>query len=560
MAEPLKVVVIGGVAAGPKVAARIMRLQPNAQVTLLEKTDILSFAGCGLPYYVMDLVKERSDLMTTPAGAIRDAAFFEKVKGFKVLTRTEAIAIDTQAQRVTAKKLDSGEELTLEYDKLVLATGARPVMPPLPGRDLKNVHTMHTIPDADAVRSLLKTGGAKDVVVVGGGLIGLEMTEALVERGCKVTIIEMLSHVLPILDWEMAQLVEQHLEAKGVRVMTKTKVQGFLGGDQLQEVATDHGPVKADLALLSVGVRPNVSLAQEAGIAIGPTGAIRTDEHMRTSDPNVYAVGDCAETTHLITQEPAFIPLGSTANKQGRVVASHICGLDDIFPGVLGSTVCKVFDFCVARTGLTEDAAKKAGYNVITALVPGSDRPHYMPTAKTLMLKLVVDVPRRRLLGAQAVGPGDGDKRIDVAATAITGGISIDLLDKLDLCYAPPFSPAMDNLVTAVDVIRNKLDRIGRGISPSEVHAMLGNGQAFTFLDVRSPQEVAEVRLPQAIHIPLGALRARLDEIPRDKPVVAFCKASLRGYEAARILMGAGYDDVRFLDGGVAMWPFEKEK
>jgi len=307
-------------------------------------------------------------------------------------------------------------------------------------------------------------------------------------------------------------------------------------------------------------VRPNSALARQAGLAIGESsGAIRVDDHMRTSDPDIYAAGDCVECTDRLTGRPCFVPLGSTANKQGRVAAVNICGGNEKFPGVLGSTVCKVFDYCVARTGLTEASARSMGYEVVTAMGPGPDKAHYMPQSKSLLMKLVADARTRKLLGVQATGPGDGAKRIDVAATAITAGMTLDDAANLDLSYAPPYAPAMDNLITVANIARNKLDGFMTGISAEEVHKKLQKGEDFFFLDVRSPQEYQEVRLPKSTLIPLGALRKRLADVPRDRQIIAFCKISLRGYEASLILKGAGFSNVMVLDGGVAMWPYEKE-
>ena len=402
---------------------------------------------------------------------------------------------------------------------------------------------------------------AKDVVVVGGGLIGVEMTEALAAHGCRVTVVEKLGQILTMLDAHMARLVERHMESKGVRVLTDTAIEAFVGaaGDEnrVGGVSTSRGVLPADMVILAIGVRPNVALAKAAGLALGETtGAIRVDAQMRTSDPDIYAAGDCVEVRHLLTGQAAFIPLGSTANKQGRVAANAICGVPDAFPGVVGSAVCKVFDFCVARTGLTERQAHEAGYDVEVSLAPGPDKAHFMTAARPLMLKLVADRATRKLLGAQAVGPGAGDKRIDVAAMALTAGMTVDQLAHTDLCYAPPYSPAMDNILTAADVLRNKLDGVFRGVSAETLKAELDSGQPPVLLDVRTPGEVEQAHLPGSLFIPLGALRGRLDEVPRNRPVVCFCKVSLRGYEAARILQAAGYDDVRVLDGGLAMWPY----
>jgi len=556
-----RVVVIGGVAAGPKTASKIKRLRPDADVTVVEKGQFLSYAGCGLPYYIAGLVREQKELMCTPIGVVRDPEFFKKVKDIHVLNRTEALVVDRERKVVKVRSLETGEEQELPYDRLVLATGAKPVVPPIPGRDLEGVYTLHGVEDAEGIRGMIEKNGALDVVIVGGGLIGVEMTEALVARGCRVTMVEMLPQILPMLDWEMAHHVRRHMESHGVRVLTETKLTAIEPSSRnpgaVGSVRTTVGAVPADMVIMAVGVRPNVELARNAGLEIGATGAIRVNDRMQTSDPDIFAGGDCVECRHMITGDPAYVPLGSTANKQGRVAAMNVCGRRSTFPGIVGSTVCKVFDFTVARTGLTEQQALEAGFDPVTALSPAPDKAHFMPTARPLTLKVVVDRKSRRILGVQAVGPGDGVRRVDAAAVAITNGMTVDDLAEADLCYAPPYSPAMDNLITACDVARNKLDGEFEGISPLTLKQRLDAGEEIVLLDVRTPQEVAEVALPGAVNIPLGALRSRLDELPRDKEIVAFCKISLRGYEAAIILKSAGFKNVKVLDGGIVMWPFD---
>ena len=558
MPDPMRVVIVGGVAAGPKVASKIIRLMPNAQVTIVEKGKLISYAGCGLPYYVSGVVKEQKELMCTPVGAVRDPVFFQKVKNVRVMNQTEALEIDRSAKRLRVRS-GGGRESWLSYDKLVLATGATPVVPPIPNVQLGNIFTLHGVHDAEGIKAVLAEEKAHDVVIVGGGLIGVEVTEAIVQRGCRVTIVEMLPQILRILDWEMARLVEQHMESHGVRTLTGTKVVSFEGEGNVASVKTDSGTVlPADMVILAIGVCPCVDLGKKAALEIGQTGALRVDDHLRTSDPDIYGAGDCVESIDLLTGKPCYVPMGSTANKHGRVAAVNICGGNDTFPGVLGSTVCKVFDHCVARTGLTEADARKQGYEVVTALAPAPDRAHFMPTARNLIIKLIADARTRRLLGAQAVGPGDGDKRINVAAMAITAGMTVDQLANVDLCYAPPYSPAMDNIITAANVVRNKLDGYMHGVTPMEVKSMLDEARDFVLLDVRSPAEYDQVRLPHSTLIPLGALRGRLGELPKDKEIVTFCKISLRGYEAALILKAAGFHNVRVMDGGLATWPYEK--
>ncbi|NOY82544.1 MAG: FAD-dependent oxidoreductase [Kiritimatiellaeota bacterium] len=560
-ASKLRVVIIGGVAAGPKTASKIVRLCPRAEVTVVEKGEFLSYAGCGLPYYISGVVKEQKELMCSPIGVVRDPAYFQKVKNVTVLNRTEALEIDRAAKRVRVRELATGKESRLPYDRLVLATGATPVRPPIPGADLDGVYSLHGVEDAEGIRAALARRRALDVVVIGGGLIGVEVTEALVERGCRVTVVEMLPQILPMLDWEMAHQVRKHMESHGVRVLTHAQVTaikaGTDGGGRVGRVCTTRGDFSADMAIMAVGVRPNAALAKAAGIEIGETGAIRVDEHMRTSDPAVFAVGDCAECRDLVTGKPVYVPLGSTANKQGRVAAMNVCGVDSVFPGVLGSSVCKVFDFTAARTGLSFEQAVEARFDPVTVLAPAPDRAHFMPTAKLLMLKLIADRSSRRLLGVQAVGPGDAAKRVDVAAMAVTAGLTVDDVAGADLCYAPPYSAAMDNIITAANVMRNKLDGFFEGVTPEQLKRKMDAGDEFFLLDVRTPQEVAGIALPGAVNIPLGALRGRTAEVPRDKEIITFCKISLRGYEAALILNAAGFRSVKVLDGGIVMWPYE---
>ncbi|RKY36331.1 MAG: pyridine nucleotide-disulfide oxidoreductase [Candidatus Omnitrophota bacterium] len=555
----MKVVIIGGVAAGPKVGSRIYRLCAEADVTLIEKGKFLSYAGCGLPYYVSGVVSDQKELMSTPIGVVRDSVFFQNVKNMKVLNRTEAIKVDREKKLVVMKKVDSQEQEEIIYDKLVLATGATPIIPPVDGIKLKNIFTLQSLEDSEGIKTALLEDKANDVVIIGGGLIGIEMTEALVEKGCRVTIVERLPQILPILDWELAYQVNQHLEAKGVKVRTSTTVTAFRGKDKVESVVTDKMEIPCDFVVLSVGVKPNVILAKDAGLEIGVTGGVKVNQKMQTSDPDIFAAGDCVESINLVTHEPCFIPLGSTANKQGRVAANNICGIKDIFSGVLGSTVCKVFDFNVARTGLGEHQACKSGFDVVTVLSPAPDKAHFYPGAKLIILKLIADKNTRQLLGVQAVGPGDADKRVDAAAVAITAKMTVDVIANLDLCYAPPYSPAMDNLITAANIVRNRMDGICTAITPMQVKEKIDRGDDFVFLDVRSPGEYEIVHIENTVLIPLGKLRNSLSEIPQNKEIITFCKISLRGYEAALILKAAGVTNVKVMDGGILAWPYAKQ-
>lgn len=560
MTQPLRVIVIGGVAAGPKIAAKVMRLRPDAEVTLVEKEELISYAGCGLAYYVAGMVHHQRDLMVTAAGAVRDPAFFRHVKNVTAYNRTEAVEINRQAKRVHLRSVALGRDWWMDYDKLALATGARAVVPPISGVKLRHVFTLKCVEDAELIKHVLEQETAKNVTIVGGGLIGVEMAEALAAKYSRVTLVEMLPQILSPLDWEMAAQVQKHMEAKGIRILTDTRVEALEGRDRVERIVADGRRIPTDAVVLAVGVRPEVALAKEAGLALGPTGAIQVDDHMRTSDPDIYAAGDCVEVTHLVTGKPAYFPLGSTANKQGRVAAINICGGDERFPGVVGSTICKIFDFTIGVTGLTEREARSLGYDIATCLVPAADRAHYYPGAKSVMLKLVAERPTGRLLGVQGVGPGEVAKRLDVAATAITAGMTVDQVSKLDLCYAPPYSAAMDNLITAANVLRNKIEGHMDGISPGDLKRRLDAGEDLVVLDVRTPQEYEKGHLDKSVPIPLAMLRRRSGELPRDKEIVVYCGSSLRAYEGALILRSAGFENVRVLDGSVSMWPYELAK
>ena len=561
--EKLKVVIIGGVACGPKTAARIKRLQPDAEVTILEKGELLSYAGCGLPFYISGEIKDYKELMCTPTGVVRDTHYFRMVKDITVYNQTLAESIDRKNKIVRAVSTITGKSLELSYDKLVLATGGQPIVPKIKGIDLKGVNFLSTVEDARKIRDQEKDLKGKNVVIIGGGLIGIEVTESFVKQGMKVTLIEKMDRVLPaLLDPEMAYHVHYELKANGVNVILNDSVISINGDDQgnVKSVTTSLSEFPADLVLIAIGTKPNVVLGKEAGLQIGSLGGFVVDEHLRTSDPDIFAGGDCVENINLINGKPIFAPMGSTANKHGRVIADNICGKNSVFKGVLGTAICKVFNMNIARTGLTERQAKDEGYDYITVLNPAPDRAHYHPEAKLIIIKLIVDKKTRKILGAQIVGPGDVAKRIEVVITSITNKATIDDMANYDLAYAPPFSPAIDNILVTAHIAQNKLDGITKSISPIEVKNKIDKNEDFTLLDVRSPQEFEQMRIddPRVKLIPLGKLRESLHELDKNKEIITFCKLSLRGYEAQRILEGAGFKNVKFLDGGVICWPYNK--
>ena len=557
--ETRNIVVIGGVAAGMKTACRLRRLDAHANITVIDRSKEISYGACPLPYYIEGLYEDLNEVRKTPAGVLRDEAFFSKVKGFTTLTRTEATTIDREQRSVAVRNLDSNETQTLPYDTLVLATGNTPIMPPVPGIELGGVLPLKTMDHAAQIDTLAKS--AKSAVIVGGGLIGLEVAEALIHRGVNVTLLEMKDQVMATaLDFSTAALVHRELRNKGVNLRLAEPLQCIEGDGTVDRVITDQGSYAADLVLIAIGVRPVVDLACDAGIELGTTGAIAVNDQMQTSDPAIYAVGDCAESTDIITGKKVYIPLGSTANKHGRVAANNICGQTEHFPGILGSLAVKVFDFNVGRTGLSAEDAQLHSYDSISHTSSSPDKTHLYPDCKSIIIKLVADRKTRKLLGAQVVGTGVIDKRIDVAVTALSLGATIDQLAQFDLCYAPPFAGAMDAIHQAANALRNKMDGMADSMSPCEAYQRLQQGEDLLLLDVRSPAEYDEIRIPGAKLIPLGALRTRLNEIPKDRTVVPFCKVSLRGFEAQVILQQAGFTNICYMEGGVLGWPYDYEQ
>jgi NADPH-dependent 2,4-dienoyl-CoA reductase/sulfur reductase-like enzyme/rhodanese-related sulfurtransferase len=556
MSNQNRIVIIGGTACGPKAAARARRCDPSAKITIIEQKDNLSTATCGLPYYIADVIKKESALVA------RQADYFRDVMDMEVLIGTRALAIHPKAHTVEIVNQKTDRRSAIEYDKLVIATGASPIAPKWEGRDLAGIFTLATIPDATAIRNYLANLQNKEVLIVGAGLIGLEMAEAFSARGLKVTVIEALGWPLPaLLDAEIAAHVEKHLRAKGVTLRCGQPVTGFLGDNnkRVRKVVTGNTESEVGMVLLSLGVRPNTVLAKDAGLVIGATGGLSVNERLQTSDLAIYAGGDCVEVVNIITSKKTLVPLGSTANKHGRIIGTNVTGGSETFPGIAGTAIAKVFDFNVARTGLSEAQAREAGFDIIISLVPTFEHATYYPGARDIMVKLIADKATGKLLGGQAVGTGDTAKRIDVLATALTFGATVADLANLDLGYAPPYNSALDPLHNAANVIRNKLAGYARSLTPAEVHRKLKSGERFVLLDVRSLQEwnTERIEAEQVKLLPLPELRRRLGELSPDDEIVVLCRTSIRAYQAQRILDGAGFKNVKFMDGSVAGWPYE---
>ncbi|MBE6112818.1 MAG: pyridine nucleotide-disulfide oxidoreductase [Peptococcaceae bacterium] len=556
----LKIVVIGGVACGPKAAARAKRCNPDAQVTLIEKGEWISYGGCGLPYYLGATVKDLNDLMTTSWEAVRTPEFMKNTKDIDTLLGWEATKINREEKTVEVKEVKTGEVKVLPYDKLVIATGADNFKPPMEGIDATGVFGMKTPKDAVDMQNYIKVEGVESAVVIGAGLIGMECAEAFANWGLDVTIIEMQNSIFPqVLDAEMGAVFQNYLEGEDLNFMLNTKVEKILVNEEgkVSGVQTDKGTVDAQMVLVAVGVRPCVQLAVDAGLEVDK--GIIINEYCQTSDPDIYAGGDCVMTTNIVSGQRVYAPMGSTANRQGRVIGTNITGGNDTHPGVLNTAVCKMFDWSLGATGLSERVAKQLGYDTITAIVPGPDITHFMPGKKLIMTRLVADRKTRKILGVQIVGPGKVDKRIDTMAAALSFGVTADQLANIDLSYAPPLSSAMENLTNAANVMRNTMDGKAHDMRFEEFNSKLDSDDV-VFVDLRTAHERSQKPIPakNQLHIPIEELRARANEVPKDKEVVVFCILSTRGFEGQLILNNAGYDNVKFVQGGIQFWPLGK--
>lgn len=565
---PAKVVVVGGVAGGMSFAARARRLSEDAQIVVLERDPYVSFANCGLPYYLGGEIVDRDALLLHTPESLRSALALD------VRTGHEVLAVDPDARTVSVRD-GAGHTYTEDYDVLVLSTGAAPLVPPIPGTDLPQVRVLRTVPDVDALTALVRAG-ARHAVIAGAGFIGLEVAEALRHRGLEVTVVDLADQVLPPLDPELARTVEDTLRRNGVTVRTSTSIVavapisgGTPAGAAPAAVPATSGAVEVrlsdgttlpcDLVLLSVGVRPESGLARAAGIAVNDRGAIVVDEHLRTSVPDVYAVGDAVEVVDAVTGAPAVVPLAGPANRQGRAAANHVFGRPGGRVPVLGTAIVRVFDTVAAVVGRSEKALLAQGIPHLTVHLHPGHHAGYYPGAQALHLKLLF-APDGRILGAQATGTQGVDKRIDVIATAIRAGLGVADLAELELAYAPPFGSAKDpvNLAgfLASNVLRGDLT-LWRA-AQFDGAAGPAHDEDPVLLDVRSPQEYTCGHLPGALNIPHTQLRDRLAEVPPGRPVRVYCASGFRSYLALRVLRQRGWDDVASLSGGLATFRLER--
>ena len=534
-----KIVIVGGVAGGMSAATRARRTNEQAEIVVLEKTGHISFANCGLPYFVSGKIKDEQKLYLATPEAVKSR--------FRIDARVhhEVTRIDRQARLVEGKNLVTGEAFSFPYDKLILAPGASPIVPNLDGVTQPNVFVLRNVEDTLRMTNYLREQQPKRAVVVGAGFIGLEMVEALTERGLQVTVLEKAPHALPALDRAMSGWLEAELQRHRVDIKTSTGLKSFdVGAERVTAVITDRDErIETDLVLLSMGVRPSTTLAELAGVSLGRSGAIEVDRFQRTSDPNVYAVGDAAEVRQELTLTATRIPLAGAANRHGRAAGEHAAtGHAPPAGRVSGTAIVRVFGLDVAVTGLGRGAAEAAGFEVDTAIIHPNDHATYYPGAHQLHLMLVYDKRTGKVLGAQAVGPAGIDKRIDVIATVLHFGGTLDDLASLDLAYAPQFSSAKDPVHFAAFVADNQRRGLCPAVETPESSALI--------LDVRTPDEFAKGTLPGAINIPVDKLRDRLGELERSRAIVVMCQVGVRGHAAVRILLENGFPDVRNVKGG----------
>ncbi len=542
-----KVLIVGGVAGGASAAARLRRLDEEAEIILFERGEHISYANCGLPYYIGDVIKQEEQLLVQTPEAMR-ARFRIDVR-----VNSEVVAIDRANKKVHVRETVSGLEYDETYDKLILSPGARPFVPRIEGRDLPGVHTLRTVPDTVRIRRLVDSGQVRRAVVVGGGFIGIEMAENLRERGIPVVLVEAMDQVMAPFDPEMATLLQSSLSQNGIRLMLGSSITGVRQVADGLEVLLDKGePVPADLVVLSIGVRPESDLARDSGLEIGERGGIRVDDRQRTSDPDIYAVGDAVETVDLMTGKPTLLPLAGPANRQGRIAADNIAGLDVPFDGVIGSCVIKIFDLTAASTGYNEKNLHRAGIAYEKTYIHPLSHAGYYPGGQQMTLKMLYSPETRKVLGAQAIGVDGIDKRIDVIATAIKLGATVDQLQHLELCYAPPYSSAKDPVNMAGFTAVNQLDGLTRVKHWHDVQTM--DREQELLLDVRTAEEFELGALEGAINIPVDELRDRLGELPRDRDILIYCRVGLRGYVAERILRQYGFGRVANLSGGYLLY------
>ncbi len=539
----MKIVIVGGVAGGATAAARLRRLDEQAEIVVFERSGFISYANCGLPYYIGDVITD-SDQLTLQTPESFHSRFRVSMK-----VHHEVTALHPEKHMVSVKNLETGEEFQETYDKLILSPGAKPTQPKLPGTNIDKLFTLRTVEDTLHIKDYIQKNHPKSAILAGGGFIGLELAENLRELGMEVTIVQRPKQLMNPFDSDMAAFIHNEMRKHGVKLALGHTVEGFRETqDGVQVLLKDEAPLQTDMVVLAIGVTPDTKLAKEAGLELGIKGSILVNEHMQTSVPDIYAVGDAVQVKHYVTGQAALISLAGPANKQGRIVADHICGKNSSYPGSQGSSVIKVFDMTAAVTGVNETNAKKAGLNVDKVVLSPMSHAGYYPGGKVMTMKVVFEKETYRILGAQIVGYEGVDKRIDVLATAIHADMKAQDLAELDLAYAPPYSSAKDPVNLAGFMIENISDGTLKQFHIEDVKNLPHDGSV-TLLDTRTPGEYQRGHVDGFVNIPVDNLRERLEEIPKEKPVYVMCQSGLRSYIATRILEGNGYTSYNFSGG-----------
>ena len=538
----MKIVIVGGVAGGATAAARIRRLDEHAEIIVFERTGFISYANCGLPYYIGDVIQHKADLtLQTPE------SFWKRFR-IKMKVQHEVVAIHPEKKSVSVRNLVTGDTFEEGYDKLLLSPGAKAVLPELPGVDSKKIFTLRTVEDTFAIKDFVTQHKPRSAVMVGGGFIGVELAENLRELGLAVTIVQRPPQLLSPFDADMAAFIHNQMRKNGIKLALGASVTGFQeDAEGISVMLKDGNPIHGDMVVLAIGVTPESQLAQDAGLALGMKGSILVNDRMETSIKDIYAVGDAVQVKHAVTGADSLIPLAGPANKQGRIAADTICGGDSRYHGSQGSSIIKLFDMTAATTGINETHARKAGLSVDTVILSPMSHAGYYPGGKIMTMKVVFEKESYRLLGAQIVGYDGVDKRIDVLATAIHAGMKATDLKELDLAYAPPYSSAKD----PVNMAGFMVDNISKGLKQwhlSDLEGLLQN-KGITLLDTRTPKEFIQGHIEGFMNIPVDELRERIEEVPVGKPVYLICQSGLRSYIATRILEGLGYEAYNFAGG-----------
>ena len=560
-----KIVIVGGVAAGPKAACRVKRLMQDAEVTIIEQDTLFSYGGCGIPYYVSGDVSDESELRSTSFHMVRNEDFFKDAKGVIVKSGTRAIAIDRKNKTVQVEDVASGEKSDVPYDSLMIATGSRPFTLPIPGVDLDGVFTISDLHKAIEIKDRIAKQKVDKAVVIGGGAIGLEMAEAFKDLwGVETSVVEFMPQVLPrIVDKPFASMLVKHMRDNDVDIFLGEGAEEIIGVDgKVTGLRTGNRTIEADLVIMAAGVRPRSEIAAEAGLQISPMGAIVVNERMQTSDPSIYAAGDCVEVMNLVSGKKAYAPLGSLANKEGRVVGDNMAGIPSTFKGCVGSFIMKAFDVCIGATGLSLDVALAEGFDADVALTAPSDRAHFFPTEAVVCFQMVFDRRTRRVLGVQGFGPmGDGiSARIDAAAAYITMGATIEDFGNLEMAYAPPFSAAIDSINALAYVADNLCDGRLRKVSIGDFMAWMDDFSQqpeWVALDIRHPNEatpcVEKFGADKWVSVAYNEVRKRYKELPTDKKLIILCDAGTRSFEIQSFLNSVDIKNTLVLSGGFSM-------